>query len=898
MSLPITEPSVAGPARGGTGRALDARGSGSAHTAVAHDVSPGLRAAALLAFALLFAFLDVLLALLVHAALGEAGGWVYRTGTLVHFVGSVLLGGVLAIPHARAPSRGAALAISAGAAGLLLTLHAAAYQIHAEGGHLPTLSGLTLAASAGGGAAMLARCLGAGALGVVALYVFAPRLAKRLEARTATPGGRLADLVTIALFGTIWLGTAAGAEGPLYYGATPPVVHLAFGDPQAEVDAPAMTEARHVHAHRHDHDHEGGAHHVHTHAAAAELPLDPPPPDGIPRPTPDLRALLQQLLQSDPPRTVPDPSYPFCRGDRLDPARVARKSVVLVDVSGTAARDAASGEGALARLAASAPSFREVRAPGQRAIDGLAAAISGVPALVELAPLRRIALPPFPRLPSLAADLREAGFRTAAFDSRYLGEDDRGALLRLLGFERVDGAPLAPRSGATGGAGSRADVDTADAFAAWARAQRRADPDAPFLALVALDADPVAGAAGREAALERLLAWHAAGEAERGTLLVVFSDHAPGAEGEDARTARFEVPLVIAGLSEQAATRARTFVARAGGLHDLPQTVLALLGSDFRGCHQGVDLLQPADRWPDRRVTLSFFGARQETLVAHDGDHVWIVPREGDRASLFNVVEDAARADDLWAESDSDWAQMKELRQAYLGVMAYLRGYDRFLPPAQPAPGDAGARPAPTAPVRVAALGFGGDALSPEERIDAAVHAGFDRVRVEVAVGADGIPVLVTADGRPPVPLSPVLARYGRRIGLELVLAFRATQDGGIGEGDALAAVLAAARSARGASVRLTTVDGGLAAAAALASDLPVGLELGPLRAGVDWLDFARAIGADFVTVSPRDASDGTVQRARNRGLEVQLEPRDGAAPAPGAAAIPDAITESAIPAG
>ncbi|MBC7172628.1 MAG: hypothetical protein H5U40_09390, partial [Polyangiaceae bacterium] len=47
---------------------------------MATAVSPGRRAAALLAFGLLFAAVDMIFALTLHTVLGQTGGWVYRTG--------------------------------------------------------------------------------------------------------------------------------------------------------------------------------------------------------------------------------------------------------------------------------------------------------------------------------------------------------------------------------------------------------------------------------------------------------------------------------------------------------------------------------------------------------------------------------------------------------------------------------------------------------------------------------------------------------------------------------------------------------------------------------------------------------------------------------------------------
>src|SRR5690606_18112610 len=188
------------------------------------ELSPATRkAASLLAFALVFAALDVALALAVHALLGDAGGWVYRTGVAVHLIGSFLLGALLGAPFAlMPPSRGTGLAVSATLTGVLLAVHTLAYQLHADGGHLPSLNSLTLVPGLPEAGALLGRSAALGLVGGGIAAYAAPRLVARLSGRLASAGARLADGVTTALFGLVWLGTVIGATGPLYYGATLP----------------------------------------------------------------------------------------------------------------------------------------------------------------------------------------------------------------------------------------------------------------------------------------------------------------------------------------------------------------------------------------------------------------------------------------------------------------------------------------------------------------------------------------------------------------------------------------------------------------------------------------------------------------------------------------------------
>jgi arylsulfatase A-like enzyme len=668
-----------------------------------------------------------------------------------------------------------------------------------------------------------------------------------------------------------------------------------------------MTLARHVHQHNHTHDHKNGHHHSNPAEAA---PPDPPPADGIPRPPADIRLLLQQLLQSDPPRDVPDVSYPFCRGDDVGEDRgVTRPNVLLVDVSGLGARELAArderGRPLLPRasaLAVEESSFDDIHAPSTTAFPGLLAALSGLPPIVDVGfrPDTR-ALVPVPHLPGLAADLHRVGYATAAFSSEHLALDDRGLLFERVGFDEVFGPSLAPGAPARAGDG-RADDATLEALFGWVRAHREAAADKPYLALATLQSaripaggDVNAGLTAVDALVGRLLDWYRAEEAERGTILVLLSDHASQrpepaiAEGAPAEhRARFDVPLVVVGLRDARETQAAAARARNGGLLDLPQTVLALADVGARGCHQGVDLLQPEATWPTRRITLSFAGPSQRTLVAHDGDHRWLMPRSADRASLFNVVEDAALTDDLWSETDADWAQMKELRDAYLAVGVYLSRHDRFVPKAPP---EGAPRARVEAPARVASLQLAaesGAAFVRADALESVARAGFTRARVPVAVTADGVPVLafttrveqpvesmtaaaIAALPNPPLTLRDALSRFGRRVELELVIAPQRMADPARILDDLRAIV--AVTSARGvAEVRFSTPSPAYAYALAQGTERPVGLELGPHERDAAWLDVAADLGCTFVTLPVAIGDALAVQRAHNRRLELAVE--------------------------
>src|SRR5699024_9744849 len=118
------------------------------------------------------------------------------------------------------------------------------------------------------------------------------------------------------------------------------------------------------------------------------------------------------------------------------------------------------------------------------------------------------------------------------FTSAHLALDARGLLFERVGFETIDGPELGEAASPAIGLG-RADEATIEALIDWVGEARADEADAPYFALLTLQSarerrgvDRQTALASADAALGKLLEWYRTEEAERGTVLVLFSDHA------------------------------------------------------------------------------------------------------------------------------------------------------------------------------------------------------------------------------------------------------------------------------------------------------------------------------------------------------------------------------------
>lgn len=621
------------------------------------------RAAKILSSGLGFAIADLALKLGIHAIWGQYGEWDFRAGSLIGFFGAAVLGMVLGIPAALAEGgRVFTLALTI----VTLVYDAFAYVAYADSGHLPrptTLFALFTSADA----AFVARGLGFGALASLGYGLGAARLERRLRTRLAAPGVRAADFATILLFALLGVGTIVAGEGPVYYGIIQPTVHLAAGRVQESPD-PFPAEANvHSHAH-HNHDHE---HQRHEHGFVPDETPEPFPADGIPRPVESMRLQYQGLLGVEAFQPIEDTAYPYCRREEEGGTLSHPHDVVVLNLSGLSR---AAFDRALSALGASPrrkQGFERVFAVSSEREPGRRALLTGIPPLVAARFVpetpRLPSRPYLPRLPSIAQSLGRFGVRTAYF----------GPAPSLRGPERLELATLgfSERAYATEGDEAAArDLETLTRLESFLSA-RAASPRFAFVELASF----MDGAHdGRVvAAIEALI------DERSETSFVLTSDHA-------AELGEFSVPFVVVSDRLPEGERIGT---RLGATYDLPQTVLGLLGSPRRFCHQGRNLVG-AEEFPGRRVAFSQIGDGSHRFVLFEGRNHgeellrWEIDStnplaEETPATLHDLVADPGRKSDLFSRRDPDWPQIDEFWRSHLGIGIYLLRTNRFVPAAE-----------------------------------------------------------------------------------------------------------------------------------------------------------------------------------------------------------------------
>ena len=167
------------------------------------------------------------------------------------------------------------------------------------------------------------------------------------------------------------------------------------------------------------------------------------------------------------------------------------------------------------------------------------------------------------------------------------------------------------------------------------------------------------------------------------TSFVLTSDHA-------AELGEFSVPFVVVSDRLPEGERIGT---RLGATYDLPQTVLGLLGSPRRFCHQGRNLVG-AEEFPGRRVAFSQIGDGSHRFVLFEGRNHgeellrWEIDStnplaEETPATLHDLVADPGRKSDLFSRRDPDWPQIDEFWRSHLGIGIYLLRTNRFVPAAE-----------------------------------------------------------------------------------------------------------------------------------------------------------------------------------------------------------------------
>jgi phosphoglycerol transferase MdoB-like AlkP superfamily enzyme/glycerophosphoryl diester phosphodiesterase len=157
-----------------------------------------------------------------------------------------------------------------------------------------------------------------------------------------------------------------------------------------------------------------------------------------------------------------------------------------------------------------------------------------------------------------------------------------------------------------------------------------------------------------------------------GAILVITGDHTPQLEIEnyivEKNELRFDVPLIIAGLSSDELERYRPYSDRIAGLHDLPATILALLEMEPQSCDLGVNLVQPDATWPADRVVYAFGGDTLERM------HMWFIHQE----IVFDRLREEfrpANRDDRAIRTETGTAELFNKARSYVNILLPVHYY-------------------------------------------------------------------------------------------------------------------------------------------------------------------------------------------------------------------------------
>ena len=616
-----------------------------------------------------FAITELILKVTIHAALGRYGAFDYPMGALVGFFSNFLIGSLIAIPLGL---RQSLAFISYALIGLFLVYDSFAYLIHAETGHIPASESLFAQLESASGA-FYAKGLIAGVVAMACTIGLAALFERRLGARYENVRVRIADAVTVFIFGALGFFTLIGGVGPVYYGTVPPLLHLASG--RAPTDAEPSENLPHDHSHHHGHNHE---HHRHEHGFIPEEKREPFPEDGIPRPVESMRLQYQGLLGSESFLPIRDTAYPYCRDEPRGGEASRPHDLIVVDLAGLD-REALGAElGALLgdeqpRIdLANIYSVSVDREAGRRAL------LSGIPPLAPrgfVQPIRNLpGAVTLPRLPSLAEELRQqAKMQTAYFGPAKPVHGDALPELKLQGFDRL--ALSSAQDDLL-----KTDLENLKRLEMY-YLDRSRGPKFAFIELGSTSGGELS--AELREALGRVL--RARGEAS--VILTSAGAHLGDARPEQ----RLQIPFIVRSKSLDA-SRAEILEQRLGSSLDLPLTALGLVGAPRRACFQGRDLLGLDEEFPARRVVLSELVPRgAEFAINEVRDHgeerfIWVIDgndpfTKATPAKLFDPKLDPALRSDLFSRRDPDWAQLDEFWKSHLAIGVYLLRTDRFTPP-------------------------------------------------------------------------------------------------------------------------------------------------------------------------------------------------------------------------
>lgn len=763
----------------------------------------------------------------------------------------------------------------------LLFANSAGAHFHAMFMHLPTrdalqfLKNLKVLESSINEHAPISELVAEAVLPAAVSFWVAERLAPRLAAGLRRPRRFVlasATAATTVLASTVRTTAVYGQE---YYGAIGPVVHVTKRT-----------------------------------TASDDVPGGPPRLDVL--------SGLQHAIATDNVGPPVDPSYPFCSRATPPTAKKTGRSALLLILESVDIRSFDLEIGGakvmpnLRRMAQEGVLFSRFFSTGNMSVYALPAVFGGIPA----APVRALLLKtPLDTVQGFPGELRREGYDTAYLHADDLSFSHQDEFVKRVGFERVLPMPVSlPRYGWGASDGAlfaelRAHIERqrgkgdkpyfATAFTASTHDPYTLPPEHPRKFEGKKEFDKFAEAlAYLDGELGRFYDWYKASELPRGTVLAVTGDHGPRVAfpNDPVETTtgefeyRFQVPLVLLGLNEDEARRAReNATGTIGGHQDIPATFATALGVAPPRCHQGRSLLG-ADV-PVTRVIPSVAGDSLQFLYAHEETRRFMLELKTGRLREYDYVSDPTFRRDL-AGSDPRTSAVREFLVGYRNLMQYVIMKDKLAPAGDEAPKRVALPRVEKAGRVLRGAPAGGDVVAELER---ALEARPEWL--ELSVAPNGHAGLVVRSWKEPPAASPtdpsympitdtvaegpslddVLVRFGSRVSLfldvERPTRFADTMNVVHGM------VAAIGRLPDSARIVVESSDEVLLTSIRQFSGVTLAYRMTPGALTDATLGFASDRGFGWVCVAEEYATAGAVQAAHAHGLRVVTYPR-GASPA------------------
>lgn len=635
-----------------------------------------------LAHGLVFAAALALMRILIHwAASPFRADMAYKLGVVLGLGWAVLSGTILGLPQARRMGdlRGRLVSSLLTAVGFVMTSMSSHY--HAVFNRLPGVESLaplydpeTLRFSTSSHWPWWLVVLEV-IVPVVVVFVLTPRVAGRMRRWLEEPVLRRRTLWALALLPVLSLASVLAGQGQLRYGALPPLAHMLLSSRPLD---PARDNPLQV---------------------VGRVPSAPDPA---------VVFRVQEALGVQDPGPVVSPVYPLCRPPGIHSTVAHPRSVILLILESVGEREMAMEYqrrtlmGRLQAIATRSVHFTNFHAQGDRSAQALVGILSGIPAPTH----RRLLLhKPMVNLMGLPADLERAGYETVYMHGSDLSFEQQRQYLQMVGFGDIH-EPDLTGVGQTQGWGVP-DGEMLELLQEWIDSREGRGLYFATLFTIsthdpyAIPVDEAGDLPGNrefdrfarsleylDRSLGRFWQWYVEEEMDRGTILVITGDHAPRLPhpGDPMRTNtgeleyRFEVPLIIAGLTDEERLQASRVVERAGGHLDIPQTILGMLGIQSCGCYQGRDLLDQDDPWPERRMVVSTAGEQLEFFYIHQGKKRWMLNTRNEELKLHDPSIDPLLRTDLLAASQKSAPTIREFVRAYFRLGRYLNYGDRYSP--------------------------------------------------------------------------------------------------------------------------------------------------------------------------------------------------------------------------